>query len=581
MSVLEVKDLSIQLYIEETPQMVVDHMSYAVDAGEIFGVVGASGAGKSMHAKALMDVLPKRAQIVGGNVICSGTKTMIFQNPHTALNPVLTIGKQLMETIEIHSPKIAVKERAIELLDQVGIRKPEEKLKVYPHQLSGGLCQRVAIAIALACHPKVLVADEPTTALDVTVQAQILSLLKKIARDQKVAIVLISHDLGVIANTCKRMLVMKKGQVVEMGTVEDLFYHPRELDTQELMKSLQENKNPLLHFQEIKPILEVQEVYKRYQDGDKTRAIQGLSLDIKEGENLGLVGESGCGKTTLAKLIVGIEKPTGGSISYAGDSLEVQMIFQDSYTSLNPAMKVYDILKEPLLAKRKRGFKKASLRGLALNKMEAEEKIEEKIQGTLEAVGLEAELLGRYPGELSGGQRQRIGIARALVLDPKLLLCDEAVAAQDPKLRSQIVELLVKLQRESHIACLFISHDLNVVRSMSQRIGVMYQGRLVEMGGTADVTEDPWHPYTKALLSAEPLTDPKKARKQKPLILRGEEEEAETGCPFAGACKYALEICKMKTPAIYEFNHRQVSCFLYSKEPEWNRDSNYKMTSQI
>lgn len=575
MAALEVTDLSIQLYIEEKVQNVVEQMSYSVNHGELFGVVGESGAGKSIHAKALMNVLPKEAKIANGTIVCQGTMAMVFQNPYTTLNPVMTIGQQLTETIKIHSnPKqISSKEKALELLDLVGIYKPQEKLKAYPHQLSGGMCQRVVIAIALACNPTVLVADEPTTALDMTVQAQILGLLRRIARERQVAIVLISHDLGVIASVCQRMLVMREGRVIESGTVEEVFYHPKEAYTQKLMQEVCIQQKSLITKKEPQPVLILKNVYQRYQDGDRKRAVQGVSFQVNAGENFGLVGESGCGKTTLAKMIVGIEKPSKGNITYYGDPMEVQMIFQDSYASLNPCMKIHQILLEPLLAKRRREKKKAT--------SGEEAALEKKIRETIGEVGLSEELLNRYPKELSGGQRQRVGIARALVLDPKLLLCDEAVSAQDPKLRGQLLSLLQKLQNERGMAYLFISHDLGVVQNLSQRVGVMYQGQLVETGVASEVAEEPWHPYTKALLSAEPIPDPRKARKQKPVFLRGEEVEAEEGCPFARSCKYALEICRRKRPELSKFQYRQVACFLYSKEPEWTRDVNYQMTSQI
>lgn len=616
MSLLSVQDLNVQFHDRYVGQEAVSHLSFEVQPGEIVGIVGESGSGKSTGMHAILGLLPEKAEVACKRVMFAnhditpplskkteknqrkayerkmesirGNKiAMVFQDPLTYLNPTIKVGRQITETIRAHR-KCSHKEaevQAIELLDMVGIRSSAQRMRQYPFELSGGMRQRVVIAIALACEPELLIADEPTTALDVTVQGQILDILKKISQETGTAIILVSHDLGVIASLCQRVLVMHAGNLVEEGTIDDIFYEPKHPYTQKLIsQAIELQKLPVYrHMEDI--LLSVEHVSKYYSDTvrlkknfsfstkkEKAEAVHDVSFQIRKGETYGLVGESGCGKSTLAGMLVGILKPTGGSVLYKGkkNRLEypIQMVFQDPYASLNPRMTIQEALEEPL----------------RFNTNDTQEERRQKVEEILNLVGLTASDARKYPRAFSGGQRQRIGIARALILEPELLICDEPVSALDVSIQEQILKLLEEIQLRRGISYLFISHDLNVVKRISQNLGVMYAGSLIEAGKTKEIYEDPWHPYTKALLSAVLVPDPKKARKKKG-ILHTEEKKREAplgrGCPFAPRCGYALECCFTSKPQSYQFEEREISCFLYSEEHAGKRSEDYKMTSQI
>lgn len=613
MSLLHVEELSVQFHDRHALGEAVSGLSFEIAPGEIVGIVGESGSGKSTAMQAIMGLLPKRAEVkckelLLGDVVITppayqngkpvkraqtayeknmqsirGSQiAMVFQDPLTYLNPTVKIGRQITEVLLIHNKSMSrtqAKLRAIDLLDMVGIRNPKERMKQYPFELSGGMRQRVAIAIAVACEPKLLIADEPTTALDVTVQGQILQLLCRIANETGTAVLVVSHDLGVIASICQSVMVMKDGRLLEEGTVEEIFYEPAEAYTKSLIAqascllelSRQSNsKIPLLS------LLNVTKSYHKQNRGkneSQTEAVMDVSLDIHQGETYGLVGESGCGKTTLAGIITGVHKPTKGSVRYKGEELQgmnrqIQMVFQDPYASLNPRMTIRETLEEPLL----------------LNTSDSFEERIKKITDIMQMTGLTPSDMEKYPHSFSGGQRQRIGIARALMLRPQMIVCDEPVSALDVSIQEQILEVLEQIQKEYQVSYLFISHDLNVVKRISQHMGVMYAGRIVEAGETKTIYEDPWHPYTKSLLSAILPPDPRTARRRRKMALPGEQrnkEESGKGCAFAGKCGYAMECCYRKKPDTYCFEEREIACFLYSKEHTGRRSEAYKMTSQI
>lgn len=611
MSVLCVQDLSVQFHDRHAKGETVRGVTFTVEPGEIVGIVGESGSGKSTAMQAILGLLPERAEIRCRKLILEqeditppcNTKSgrqeqkayekrmekirgkhisMVFQDPLTYLNPTVKIGRQITEVIRVHNRTCSrnkAKERALELLDMVGIRQPARRLTQYPFELSGGMRQRVAIAIALACQPKLLIADEPTTALDVTVQGQILQLLKRISKETGTSVLFVSHDLGVIASICSRVIVMQNGKIIEEGTTEEIFWEPRQKYTKELIDKASHLQEPSDKEEYREPLLSVEHASKQYLvksrwnlKGDKS-AVEDVSFHIYKGETFGLVGESGCGKTTLAGMITGMHQLTGGGIQFKGKPLvqmdrQIQMVFQDPYASLNPRMTIQETLEEPLLIN---------------TKLSLEER-NQKIGELLEMVGLSLKDGGKYPREFSGGQRQRIGIARALILEPELIVCDEPVSALDISTQEQILEILEQIQRERQISTLFISHDLSVVKRISHRMGVMYGGRMVEVGNTRSIYEDPWHPYTKTLLSAILTPDPRIARKRRGMWkveeLRGE-LASDTGCPFAPRCGYAMECCHTQRLETYSFEEREIACFLYSKEYTGRRSHDYKMSSQI
>ncbi|HVX81317.1 MAG TPA: ABC transporter ATP-binding protein [Devosiaceae bacterium] len=537
-----VRDLSVAVATTAGAKTVVDRLSFTLDRGETLCIAGESGSGKSMAALAVMRLLPEpMARIAGGSVELEGRDLtalgeaemrnvrgrdigMIFQEPMTSLNPVLTVGRQVAEAIRAHRPlsSAAAQAEARRLLDMVQIPDAARRLGQYPFELSGGMRQRVMIAIALAQRPSILIADEPTTALDVTVQAQILSLLRHLQAETRSGLVLITHDMGVVAEMADRVLVMRQGREVEHAPVRRLFAAPKEEYTRALLAAVpvlgdDRSARPPEPKPDTPPVIEVDDLVVRFDiKGGLLRrpvlhvhAVEGVSFRLRRGETLALVGESGCGKSTTGKAIMNLV-PWRGAIRVdgeptAGRSREamkpvlrnVQMVFQDPYASLDPRMRVGDLVAEPLV-----------IHGLAKG-----QELEDRVAWLFERVGLSRDNLRRYPHQFSGGQRQRICIARALSLSPKAIIADESVSALDVSIQAQVLELLEDIQRQTGVAYLFISHDMAVVDRVSHRIAVMYMGRIVETGTRAQVLGDPRHKYTQRLLEAVPVPDPTRARR--------------------------------------------------------------------
>ena len=577
MKVLDVQNLNVQYHTEKGNFDAVSALSLSIEEGEITGLVGRSGCGKSTAVRAIMGISAENAEVEYENLSLDGeipvpgyNIAMIFQDSQNCLNPSVKIGKQIAETVK-NRRKCTRKEadkRALELLDLVGIRNPALRMKQYPFELSGGMRQRVVIAIALACDPRLIVADEPTTALDGAVQAQILGLLRKVVRETKTALLLVSHDLGVIASLCSRVYVMEKGQVVESGTAEEIFYSPEQEYTKQLIKNAGK-----MHFRTEKEkakkeiLLRTEHLTKEYHTKE---GIRDLSFELYKGETFALVGESGSGKTTLARVLSGILKSDSGMIDDRSKN-RAQMVFQDPYGALNPCLTVGQALEEAI---------RKTVPDPWLRRQKAED--------ILRLSGLRETVRNRYPRELSGGERQRAGIARALVCDPELLICDEAFSSLDASTRDGLLELFGTLQREQALTCLFISHDMKAVARISGRMGVLFRGELVETGRTRSVCTDPWHPYTKQLLLSMPAPDPLRAGRKRGIPFRekstelpGREGGAHRGCPFAENCPYAMDCCREETPDSYVFGERTVKCFLYSEEHSCRRAEGYKMTSQI
>jgi len=483
---------------------VVDGLNLYVDEGEIIGLVGESGSGKSMTSLSIMNLLNKEAVIMGGEILYEGENlltmeeekyrhlmgteiSMIFQEPMTSLNPVLKIGFQVEEVLKIHykTPKDQRRERGLQALLEAGFPEPEGVYNKYPHELSGGMRQRVMIAMAMICGPKLLIADEPTTALDVSIQDKVLKLIKRLVQKHNTAVIFVSHDLAVIQSLCSRAYVLNEGKVVEEGEVKKLFDHPNHEYTKKLIGAIPSMTNQVKEYpMQEKCILAATNVKAFYEEKRKHRKeiLKGVSLNLYEGEILGIVGESGSGKSTLAKVIVGLNKNYSGQINTYGS--KPQMVFQDPYGSLNPSKKIGWLLEEPL--KLVNGYSKA----------ERKKRVEEII----EQVGLSKEHLKRYPSQLSGGQRQRIAIAMTLIRNEKLVILDEPVSALDVTIQAQIMKLLLELREKFHLSYLFISHDLNVVYKMCDRVLVMYEGEIVEEGYVHEVYHNPKHEYTKTLL---------------------------------------------------------------------------------
>ena len=642
-AVLRVRDLVVDFPSEAGTVNAVRGVSYEVQRGEVFGVVGESGSGKSVSALAVLGLLPRHARVSGSvqyrdrellglndaemSRIRGRNIAMVFQDPLSALTPVYTVGQQIAEAVRVHNDvgRDDAETRAVELLDLVGIPNPSERARAYPHEFSGGMRQRVMIAMAIANNPDVIVADEPTTALDVTIQAQVLEVLERAQEATGAAIVMITHDLGVIAGFADRVMVMYAGRPVETGTVDDVFYRPRMPYTLGLLGSLPRadatGREPLTPVEgnppslvglppgcpfvprcplridvctveepalltvgevdhaaachrsayvaehELTPtdvfaapipppkvdeatretravVLEVNDLERKFaltrgavfrRQVGEVAAVDGVSFDIREGETLGLVGESGCGKTTTINAILALDKPQAGTINVLGRDTaalsprerhelrsDVSVVFQDPMASLDPRLPVSDILGEPLatfgVPKDKRG---------------------PRVRELLQLVGLSSSHASRFPHEFSGGQRQRIGIARALALQPKLVVLDEPVSALDVSIRAGIINLLEQLRATLRLSYLFVAHDLSVVRHSADRVAVMYLGRIVEIGTVARVFSAPSHPYTQALLSAVPLPDPQRERARKRIILQGDlpsTAEARVGCRFRQRC---------------------------------------------
>lgn len=505
--------------------------SFTLSRGKILGIVGESGSGKSVACYSLLGLLPSPpARIISGRALFDGIDLLalndrqlrairgnriaiIFQDPMTCLNPYMTVAQQLMEPLCVHRnlPKSLARSRAIEALQEVGIHEAQKRINCYPHEFSGGMRQRVMIAMALINEPEILIADEPTTALDVSVQAQILRLIRQIQKRRSLTVIFISHDLAVVADLADDVLVMKKGQVVEVGNAKAVLHNPQQPYTQRLVAAIPRTAKcgERKYREDDADLLSVRGLTKSFSrgrscwflsdKGNTVRALENISLTIKRGEILGLVGESGSGKTTLGRSIIRLLEVDRGEIVFNGIKLmglssadlrsmrsEFQMIFQDPYASLNPRMTVFDILVEPL----------------AVHKIVPKNKFLEEVSRLMDDVGLGRDMIRKYPHEFSGGQRQRIAIARALAMRPKFIVADEPVSALDVTIQSQILHLLLGLTEKYRLAMLFISHDLSVIRLVSDRVLVMRAGRIIEEGDTEELFHNPREDYTKALLSA-------------------------------------------------------------------------------
>ncbi|RJT39604.1 ABC transporter ATP-binding protein [Mesorhizobium waimense] len=544
--VLDIAGLCVSVRGEDGEREVVSDLSFKLARGETLCIAGESGSGKSMTALAIMQLLPQPAGRISSGTIRLGETNlatlnerqmqrirgariaMIFQEPMTSLNPVLSIGRQLTESIEAHTDlsQSQAQRRAVEALKAVRISEAESRLKQFPHELSGGMRQRVMIAMALALEPDVLIADEPTTALDVTVQGEVLELLRDLQREHGTSVILITHDMGVVAEMADRVIVMRHGRMVEEGAATDIFALPQAEYTRELLAAVprigtgagrQESRDAA---EASKPanVADVDDLHVRFdlrggffgRINRRVHAVEGVSFSIAPNETLALVGESGCGKSTTAKALAGLV-PYQGDIAIGGRNLsglgraarkavrrDVQMIFQDPYASLDPRMRVGDLVAEPLL-----------IHGIA-----SKEERRERVAALFERVGLSADQMELYPHEFSGGQRQRICIARALALRPRLIIADESVSALDVSVQARVLDLLKELQREFGVAYLFISHDMAVVENISDRVAVMYLGQIVEMGTRDQVFSNPRHPYTKRLIEAVPVPDPTRRRER-------------------------------------------------------------------
>lgn len=525
MSLLRIKDLSLRI----GSATILHDVDLSVEAGEVLGIIGESGSGKSMTALSIMQLAPE-GTVFGGSILLDGQEMigkperelcdirgrdvgMVFQEPMTALNPLMTIGEQVAETVLVHrrTSREEAERIASETLDRVGL--PEDKFRRdrYPHALSGGQRQRVVIAMAIAAGPRLIIADEPTTALDVTTQAQVLTLLKRLVDEDGLGLILITHDLAVVAGIADRVAIMKSGEVVEAGPTVELFRNLKHPYSQALFEA--SSHQPPRIPPSVKsgtPVLAVDNVVRDYPLPRKTlfgpkkafRAVDQVSLRIERGENVGLVGESGCGKSTLARAIMALEPTQGGSIAIDGSTIhpqrgasfetrrKLQVVFQDPYGSFNPRQRVDTLVSEPFHL-----LKSAAPQGAERD---------ERIARALEEVGLNASDAEKYIHEFSGGQRQRVAIARALIIEPSLIILDEAVSALDVSIRAQILDLLADLSDRLHLSYLFISHDLSVVRAITDRVLVMRAGKIVEDGPTEDVFANPRHPYTQELLAATP-----------------------------------------------------------------------------
>jgi len=649
---LEVRDLHVHFETSRGIVRAVEGLTFEVARGEVVAIVGESGSGKSVSALAIMRLLPRLTGRTRGHITFDGQSlldlgdeemrqirgrdiSMIFQEPMTSLNPLLTIGLQITEPLTIHMGMndAQARARAAELLSLVGITDAEGRLDQYPHQFSGGMRQRVMIAIGLACNPKLVIADEPTTALDVTIQAQILELMKELSRKLNIALIIITHNLGVVARYADRVIVMYAARMAEQGAADAVFHRPRHPYTMGLLRSVPRldrprgarletieglvpnladappgcrfaprcpfripvcDQEPPLYptdtggvsrchrhaeiaenkiawaasgagarqamEQSAGAVLSVSGLTKHFpvraKLGNKknvVRAVEDVSFSIHPGETLGLVGESGCGKTTVGRLILRLDQPTSGEIAFEGTNLltaspselktirrKIQVIFQDPYSSLNPRMTVGQIIGEPLHVYK-----------LAANANAGAARVGE----LLSQVGLRPELAERYPHQLSGGQRQRVGIARALAMEPSFIVCDEAVSALDVSIQGQIINLLEDLQRRLGLAYLFIAHDLAVVRHISMRVVVMYFGRIMEVADRDTIYREALHPYTKVLLDAAPVPDPTVEKARAPRLIQGElpsHMAPPTGCVFNTRCPMASQECREIIPPLEE-----------------------------
>lgn len=577
--IIEVKDLKIQFN-----EMVVRGVSFSIFQGEIVGLVGESGCGKSITAHSLMRLIDKQACSISGEINFMGSNLlnysekemekirgseigMVFQDPMTSLNPTLTIGDQLTEGLRYH--KKMSREEALSyvkgLMESMGVSDPMIRLQQYPHELSGGMKQRILIAVALACSPSLLIADEPTTALDVTIQAQILEVLKVKQKETVMSILFITHDLGIVAQLCDRVLVMRSGEIVEQGLVKDVFGCPQHHYTKTLLESKRGFRGNKGRFEtNLQPVIELKQVSKQfYVKGKTLSAVSNVSFAIYPGEVLGLAGESGSGKSTVGKMILKLIDPTSGSIKFEKNEIngfsnkamkpfrkKIQMVFQSPFASLNPKMRVEEIIQEAL-----------DIHGLALGSGRSE-----KVNQLLEWVCLPLEFLKRFPSELSGGQRQRVGIARALAVDPRFIVCDEPLSSLDITTQVQMIKLLKELHNKLNLAFLFISHDLSVLRDFADRIAIMYRGEIVEIGSAEDICSNPVHPYTQSLVAAIPSLEKKKSL----ILLKGDQPSSfgeMSGCSFHSRCPHAMPMCQSIKP---EWNNTKIghftACHLQSRE---------------
>jgi peptide/nickel transport system ATP-binding protein len=533
--------VGLKTYLRSAGEQVkaVDDVSFSLRQGETYCLVGESGSGKSVLALSIIQLLPQRicshpAGVVWLNGVSKrinlltadesmmrqirGSKiAMIFQEPMTSLNPVFTVGEQIIEALRLHNPDMTMddaRKRSLLALQQVHIKNPEARLGEYPHRLSGGQRQRVMIAMAIACEPDVLIADEPTTALDVTVQAEILKLMKRLQKERGMSILFITHDLGVVSQMADRVGVMRAGKIVEEGELRKILYQPSHPYTQSLLQALPENLSkitfsssssnllePLLNVRNLKVYFPIRKgIFRRVVD--QVKAVDAVDLTVARGEIVALVGESGCGKTTLGRAILRLIEPSSGGVFYNKKAItglsrkamqqyrsEMQIIFQDPMSSLNPRLTVATILTEPM-----------KVHGIGAS----DEQRIELAAGMLRQVQLQEEHMWRYPHEFSGGQRQRIGIARALVLDPGFIVCDEVTSALDVSVQAEILQMLLELRQQRHLALLFITHNIGVVEYISDRTLVMYKGKIVEQGETEQVCGSPIHAYTRQLIKAVP-----------------------------------------------------------------------------
>jgi peptide/nickel transport system ATP-binding protein len=682
---LEIQDLSVSIWLPHSIVQAVGNVSLHINKGETVGLVGESGCGKSMTGLSVMGLLPPGGWVTSGQIrledreltglpeterrkIRGNEIGMIFQDPLTSLDPTKTIGYQVAEPVQVHRgmSKQQARERATEVLSLVGMPRPKDRLGDYPHQLSGGMRQRVMIALALACEPKLLIADEPTTALDVTIQAQILTLLDDLKDRLGMAMLLITHDMGVIAGHADRVYVMYAGRIAEQADTAAIFSATRHPYSQALLDSIPrlsqdrtrrlasipglppdlahpppgcrfaprciraddkcrtaepqltgqspEHKFACWHPADgsltttpvaaaphstkeprpagpcsspqdaakpeqqaikasvpaelAKPLLEITNLVKQYpiasgmvvrRRADAVNAVSGVSFTVNAGETFGLVGESGCGKTTIGKAVVALQRPDAGSVKLDGTDIyqlggselrrrrrDLQMIFQDPYSSLDPRMRVAAIIREPLVTHHLGG--RADQR--------------QRVSELLHEVGLPPDAAERYPHEFSGGQRQRIGLARALTLHPRVIVADEPVSALDVSIRAQVLNLMKRLQADHGLTYIIISHDLAVVRYMADRIGVMYLGKLVEMGSGEDIYLRAAHPYTAGLIATIPIPDPQAARSRGPSGIAGELPSAvkpPSGCRFRTRCPYSQQICAEQEPELHSFGPGHVA----------------------
>jgi peptide/nickel transport system ATP-binding protein len=668
---LDITDLRTEIRLKHDVVHAIDGVNLYVDAGETLGIVGESGCGKTMTAMSIMRLLPNGGSIVGGSIklndrdlrqiseeemqkVRGNEIGMIFQDPMTSLNPTMTIGNQIGWPVRLHrgASKQEAMDRAIEVLRLVGMPSPAQRAKDYPHQLSGGMRQRAMIAMALACEPKLLIADEPTTALDVTIQKQILELIDDLRQRLGMGVILVTHDLGVIAGRADRIAVMYAGKVAETTTTERLFANPRHPYTEALFDSLPErgadtasklysipgmppdltrppkgcrfaarcryatdrcrDEDPPLGGElamhqyacfypvgqtekdlasgakriiETKPrdaeplpvitlgdtLLDVRNLVKEFPvtAGSIMRrkigvvsAVADVSFTVRQGETFGLVGESGCGKTTIGRLIVGLESTTSGVIDFEGTDLtslsrserrarrkDMHLMFQDSYAAMDPRMRVKNVVREPMV----------------IHGVGSATEQRNRIRELFDQVGLPTSALDRYPHEFSGGQRQRVGLARALALRPKLIVADEPVSALDVSIQSQVLNMMKDLQGELGLSYVFISHDLSVVRYLSDRIGVMYLGKLVEVGPAASVYSNPVHHYTKGLLETIPVADPVAEKAKAHQGITGELPSAinpPSGCRFRTRCPAAQDLCAEQEPPLVDYgtDGHQAAC---------------------